>query len=402
MPKKKKEAVVDDRPDQLALLIKEATKKYGKGSIDYASKYNHGHLGRITTGILGLDIALGGGLPVGRVSMFYGQEETSKTTCFLRAAGRAQRMCSRCWTPAFPIWTPDYKETKPRCVCGDYRKTMIAWLDVEGVWDNLWSERFMRVDDTLLLSQPETGEQASDVADGLLRSGAVDIIVLDSVAMMTPVEEINKSASESTVGAQARLLGNYFRKLTMGLNSLMARDGRKPSVWLTNQIRYKVGVMFGNPETKPGGQAQKFAASTVTRFTAAKKQVDKETKQCTSRIYKYKGEKNKTSVVKMEEGEYKLVLADTEVKKTGQILDEPYALKLGAAMGLAEVGRAYAAYNGAEYGGHSLLERHWMLNPAEYEDYKAKLMILLQEEGGLFVRKAGEVMDVSEDATDSA
>lgn len=365
---------VDDRDEQLAAYFKQAEKNYGKGAVQFAIDHGHQNIHRITTGILPLDISLGGGLPVGRVSMFYGPKSSSKTTCFLRSAGRAQRMCSNCWTPAFPIWNVNTQGMTPKCECGDYRKVNIAWLDVEGVWDSAWSRRFMDVN-RIVFSAPETGEQACDIADSLLRSGTVDIIVIDSVAFMTPVAEIEKSAAEPTMGTQARLLGNMFRKLVSGTNAVSQRDGRRPTVWFTNQIRNKIGVMFGNPETVPGGYAQGFATSTETRMSPGKYEEDKETGIITGVVMKLRNEKNKTGVAKME-GEYKLVLHDTEVKKMGDVYDEDYALKMGQQTGLVELGRGRAStvWNGMEFDGRSLLERHWMLHRDQYEAFKFKLI----------------------------
>ena len=365
---------VDDRDEQLAAFFKQAEKNYGKGAVQFAVDHGHEEIPRVTTGILPLDISLGGGLPVGRVSMFYGPKSSSKTTCFLRSCGRAQRMCSNCWTAAFPIWKVDTSGLKPKCACGDYRKVNIAWLDVEGVWDVNWSRRFLDVN-RLVWSAPETGEQTCDIADTLLRSGTVDIIVIDSVAFMTPVAEIERSAADPTVGTQARLLGNMFRKLVSGTNSVSLRDGRRPTVWFTNQIRHKVGVMFGNPETVPGGYAQGFATSTETRMSPGKAHEDKETGIIQYVEMRIRNEKNKTAVAKME-GEYKLIMHDTQVKKMGDVQDEEYALKLGQQTGLVEVGRGRGntVWNGMEFDGKSLLERHWMLNRDDYEAYKTQLM----------------------------
>lgn len=378
MAKKTKEddkpRVSDDRDEQLSAYFKQAEKNYGKGAVQFAMDHGHENMPRITTGILPLDVSLGGGLPVGRVSMFYGPKSSSKTTCFLRSVGRAQRMCSSCWTPAFPIWKVDVSGLKPSCECGDYRKVNAAWLDVEGVWDSTWSRKFLDVN-RLVFSSPETGEQACDVADSLLRSGAVDIIVIDSVAFMTPVAEIERSSAEPTMGTQARLLGNMFRKLVSGTNAVSQRDGRRPTVWFTNQIRMKIGVMFGNPETVPGGFAQGFATSTETRMSPSKYHEDKETKIITNVDMKFRNEKNKTGVAKME-GEYKLVLHDTEVKKVGDVIDEDYAMKMGQQTGLIQLGRGRAStiWEGQEFDGKSLLERHWMTNRDEYEAFKLKLM----------------------------
>jgi recombination protein RecA len=192
---------------------------------------------------------------------------------------------------------------------------------------------------------------------------------------MTAIAEIERSSAEQTMGTQARLMGTMFRKVVSGTNAVNQRDGRRPTVWFTNQIRNKIGVMFGNPETVPGGYAQGFATSTETRMSASKYHEDKETKIITSVDMKFRNEKNKTSVAHME-GEYKLVLHDTEVKKVGDVIDEDYAMKMGAQCGLVEFGRGRAAtvWEGQEFDGRSLLERHWMTNRDEYEAFKLKLM----------------------------
>lgn len=375
---KKEEALatIEDRDAQLAALFKQASKNYGKGMVAFAKDFRYKDVNRITTGVLALDYTLGGGLPVGRVSMFYGPKSSSKTTAFLRAAGRAQRMCSSCWTPAFPLWTPRHGQTMPSCKCGEYRLTNVAWLDVEGVWDHKWSSRFLDTQD-LVLSQPETGEQACDIADTLLRSGAVNIIVIDSVAFMEPIAEIEKSASESTMGEQARLLGKMFRKLVCGINALATRDGRRPTVWFTNQIRHKVGVMFGSPETVPGGFAQGFATLTETRMSPGKYGKD-EVGRTSTVIMKLRNEKNKCGPAKME-GEYSLVLKDTEHKRVGEVDDEAYAWKLGQQVGLIAVGRGKAPTicEGFEYESKTHLLEHWMTEKQDYEDFKAKLLDVL-------------------------
>jgi len=341
--------------------------------VAFARDFRYKEVPRVSTGVLALDYTLGGGLPVGRISLFYGPKSSSKTTAFLRAAGRAQRMCSNCWTPAFPIWTPSHTQKNPSCVCGNYRMTNIAWLDVEGVWDHVWSSRFLNVDN-VVLSQPETGEQACDIADTLLRSGAVDIIVIDSVAFMIPIAELDKSASEATMGEQARLLGKMFRKLVGGINSLATRDGRRPTVWFTNQIRHKVGLVFGSPETVPGGFAQGFATSTETRMSPGKYEKD-ETGRTKCVTMKLRNEKNKCGPAKME-GEYILVLKDTEYKRVGEVADENYAAKLGQQAGLVMIGkgRAPTICDGFEYEGKADLIEHWMTNHVEYEAFKLKLL----------------------------
>ena len=377
MAKKKtddKPVVGENRTERIALFFKQAEKNYGKGSVGFAVDHGHGDIKRVTTGVLPLDVSLGGGLPVGRVSMFYGPKSSSKTTSFLRAAGRAQRMCSNCWSPAFPIWTPYYAKQKPACVCGDYRETAVAWLDVEGVWDDRWSDRFLDRK-TLIFTQPETGEQTCDIAHSLLDSGIADIIVIDSLAFMIPIAELEKSASEAVVGNQARLIGNLFRKVVSTTNKMGQDGGRRPTVWFTNQIRHKVGVMFGSPETVPGGFAQGFATSTETRMAPGKYK-DDEHGMPYAALMKIRNEKNKTAPAKME-AEYLLYIRDIESRKAGQIADEPYAIKIGRQLGLVNVskGSAGTTCEGETFGGISLLEKHWMDNPQAYEGFKAKLLM---------------------------
>lgn len=382
MPRKKKEgvekvdSVVDDRGEILKTLMKQAQKSYGKGAMGFASDFLYKDDHRITTGILSLDRALGGGLPVGRISMIYGPRSSSKTTTFLRSVGRSQRMCSRCWTQAFPLWTPHYDQLEPACACGEYRKTVAAWLDVEGVWDELWSKRFLNIEE-LILARPDAGEETVDIADSLLRSSAVDIICIDSIAFMTPLAEIERSAADKGMGEQARLVGSMMRKFVSGVNKISNQEGRRPTIWFTNQIRQKTGVVFGNPEVVSGGLAQGFATSTETRTSPRKYKMDEETGEPLSVDMRHKNEKNKTAPAKME-GEYTLILKDTEVKKMGDVKDEDYGIKIGSQLGLVEVGRGWAEYKGTKYDGKSVLERHWMTNPAEYEEFKAEVLDTLK------------------------
>lgn len=368
---------VDDRASRLAVFFKQAEKNYGKGSVGFAVDHGHGDIKRIATGILPLDVSLGGGLPVGRVSMFYGPKSSSKTTCFLRSAGRAQRMCSNCWTPAFPIWTPFYdRKMKPACRCGDYRQTNVAWLDVEGVWDEKWSDKFLDRQ-SLVFTQPETGEQTCDIAHALLSSDTVDVIVIDSVAFMIPVEDLEKSAADSSVGTQARLLGDMFRKLVATTNSLGQKSGRRPTVWFTNQIRHKVGVMFGSPETVPGGFAQGFATSTETRMAPVKAKFDEYSMPYAMGM-KFRNEKNKTAPAKME-GEYLLYTRDMDNRKAGEVDDLNFAMRVGQQVGLVEVGKGSSGTicDGEKYSAQGLLKKHWIENPDKYEEFKNKVFMQL-------------------------
>lgn len=369
--------MAEDRQAKIAALFQNVNKKYGKDTMVLAKDLKMHTAGRVSTGILALDYSLGGGLPTGRISMFYGHKSSGKTTTLLRTCGRAQKSCSNCWHPY------SIKEGKngPKRVCtneacGDYREAKIAWFDVEGAWDKAWSEKFVDLDEMLFI-QPEYGEQTVDVADSLLRSGAIDIIVIDSIAFMTPHGEIENSAEKASVGVQARMIGNAMRKFVSTLNEMGRSEGRRPTVWLTNQIRMKVGVMFGNPETVSGGLAAGFATSCEVRFSPGKASIDDETGKPISQEFKFKVEKNKLGPPKME-GEFTQVMSNTEVKKPGDIMDEAYAVTMADKIGVIEIGRGRCVYNGAEFdGGRSVLEKHLMLNPLEYEELKLKVLPVL-------------------------
>ena len=217
-----------DKMKALDLAMRQIEKDFGKGSImklgEASSKMN---IEVIPTGALSLDIALGvGGIPRGRVIEIYGPESSGKTTVALHMIAEAQKL-------------------------GGYA----AFIDAEHALDPEYARRLGVDVDNLLISQPDNGEQALEIADALVRSGAIDIIVIDSVAALVPRAEIEGEMGDSHVGLQARLMSQALRKLT----GLIAKS--KCATVFINQIREKVGVMFGNPETTTGGRALKFYAT---------------------------------------------------------------------------------------------------------------------------------------------
>jgi recombination protein RecA len=370
----------ESREDKLAELFRVTKKKYGSDAVIYAKDFRIKDIPRISTGILPLDYGLGGGVPVGRITAFWGYKSSSKTTTILRTIGNAQRMCSECWTEIKNL--PPKKEgaTPERsCVCGKNRKTIVSWIDVEGVWDNRWAARFCDRDE-LLFSQPDTAEQTIDLADAQLRSGAVDIIVIDSIAFMTSQQEIDKSADEMTVGVQARLVGQQMRKFVSGTNMISRTEGRRPTVIFTNQMRNKVGVMFGSPETQSGGLAHGFATSIEVRCkVSGKYQMDDETGKPLSVPLSFVVEKNKTAGAKME-GEYAMALCKTEVKNIGDIIDETWAIKMGEQTGLIDrASPSSLTWNGRNFHGVSSLAKHWAVDREDYALFKSQLMPVLLE-----------------------
>jgi recombination protein RecA len=216
-----------DRAKALDMALAQIDKQFGKGSIMRMGEQSFKGIETVPTGALALDIALGvGGLPRGRVVEIFGPESSGKSTLAMHVVAEAQRNGGVC-----------------------------AYIDAEHAMDPVYA-RSIGVDiDQLLISQPDTGEQALEIADMLVRSGALDVVVIDSVAALTPKAEIEGEMGDSHVGLQARLMSQALRKLTANLNKT-----NTIAVFI-NQLREKIGVMFGSPETTPGGRALKFYSS---------------------------------------------------------------------------------------------------------------------------------------------
>ncbi len=230
MAQEKKKTETPDIPDRqkaLELALAQIEKQFGKGSIMKLDMKTRLDVEAIPTGALSLDVALGvGGFPRGRVIEIFGPEASGKTTVALSAIGQVQR-----------------------------RKGVAAFIDAEHAFDSIYAKKMGLNLDDLLISQPDTGEQALEIAETLVRSNAVDLIVIDSVAALTPRAEIEGEMGDSHIGLQARLMSQALRKLTAAISK------SRTCVIFINQIRMKIGIMFGNPEVTPGGRALKFYAS---------------------------------------------------------------------------------------------------------------------------------------------
>lgn len=218
---------MSDRRQALEMALRQIEKQFGKGSIMKMGEAANVQVETVSSGSLGLDIALGvGGYPRGRIIEIYGPESSGKTTVALHAIAEVQKIGGQA-----------------------------AFIDAEHALDPVYAKRLGVNIDELLLSQPDTGEQALEIAEALVRSGAVDIIVIDSVAALVPKAEIEGEMGDSHVGLQARLMSQALRKLSGVISK------SKAIAIFINQVREKVGVMFGNPETTPGGRALKFYSS---------------------------------------------------------------------------------------------------------------------------------------------
>ena len=297
----------DNRKKALNAALSQIEKQFGKGAVmrmgDGSAVRN---VEAISTGSLGLDIALGiGGVPRGRVVEIYGPESSGKTTLTLQIIAEAQK-----------------------------KGGTAAFVDAEHALDPLYAEKLGVNVDELLVSQPDTGEQALEIVDMLVRSGAVDVVVIDSVAALTPKAEIEGEMGDSHVGLQARLMSQALRKLTANIKRSNC------VVVFINQIRMKIGVMFGNPETTTGGNALKFYSSVrldIRRIGAIKK--GEEVIGSETRV---KVVKNKVAPP-FRQAEFEILYGEG-ISRTGEIVD------LGVQQGLIEKSGAWYSYKGDRIG----------------------------------------------------
>lgn len=290
----------------LQAALGQIERQFGKGTVMRMGDREHVVMPSISTGSLGLDIALGiGGLPKGRVVEIYGPESSGKTTLTLQVIAEAQKKGGTC-----------------------------AFVDAEHALDPDYAEKLgVNVDD-LIVSQPDTGEQALEVTDMLVRSGAIDVLVVDSVAALTPRAEIEGEMGDHHVGLQARLMSQALRKLTSNIKQANCL------VIFINQIRMKIGVMFGNPETTTGGNALKFYSS--VRLDIRRIGAVKEGEEVVGNETRVKVVKNKVSPP-FKQCEFQILYGEG-INHLGEVVD------LGVKCGLIDKAGAWYAYNGTKIG----------------------------------------------------
>lgn len=352
--------------------IAKIQKKYGSTMLIKAADDRHQDMPRIPTGIFPLDYALGGGWPAGRVNTIYGPKSSSKTTTLLKTVAQAQRMCASCFT-----FNATSDGEVIGCKCGSYREMVCSFIDVEGTYEKGWAKHNGVDDSRLLYSKPDFAEQALDISEALIRSGDVDILILDSLAFLTPIKEIEESVEKETMGVQPRLIGKGVRKLNAALNTVKNEHGRYPTVFFTNQIRMKLGVMFGNPETTPGGMAPGFVSTTEVKVWPGKYAMDEATSGRPLHVdMNFRVEKNKSGPAKME-GHYRLILMDTEVKKVGDVYDEDQIVNLAQKYGLVEGAGPSWRCMGDQFAGKSLIEKKLLQDPTYKRKVADALMTIL-------------------------
>ncbi len=328
----------DSKLKALKLTLDKLDKTYGKGSVMRLGDQTIEKIESISSGSIGLDIALGiGGYPKGRVIEIYGPESSGKTTLTLHAIAECQKAGG-----------------------------IAAFIDAEHAFDRFYAEKLGVDLGELVISQPDNGEQALEIADNLIRSGAVDALVIDSVAALTPRSEIEGEMGDSKMGLHARLMSQALRKLTSSISKTNC------TVFFINQLREKIGVMFGNPETTTGGNALKFYAS--VRIDIRKSTQLKDTEGGVL------GNKTRVKIVKnkvappFKTAEFDIMYGEG-ISKTGEILD------LGVDLDIIEKSGSWFSYGGSKLGqGRDSVKSILKDNPELSEELEQKIFELINSD----------------------
>ncbi|WP_010521276.1 recombinase RecA [Aquimarina agarivorans] len=326
----------DDKLKALELTLAKLDKAYGKGAVMKMGDAAIVEVDTISTGSLGLDLALGvGGLPRGRVIEIFGPESSGKTTLTLHAIAEAQKAGG-----------------------------IAAFIDAEHAFDRFYAQKLGVDIENLVISQPDNGEQALEIADNLIRSGAIDIVVIDSVAALTPKSEIEGEMGDSKMGLHARLMSQALRKLTSTINKTNC------TVIFINQLREKIGVMFGNPETTTGGNALKFYASVrldIRRSTQIKNSNGE-----------VQGNKTRVKVVKnkvappFRTAEFDIMYGEG-VSKVGEIID------IGVDYEIVKKSGSWFSYMDSKLGqGRDAVKKLLLDNPELMEELEEKILAAIK------------------------
>ncbi len=320
----------------LKLTMDKIDKDFGKGSVMMMNEKTNMEIEVISTGSIGLDMALGiGGLPKGRVVEIYGPESSGKTTLAIHVIAEAQKKGGMC-----------------------------AFIDAEHAFDSVYAKKLGVDIDNLLISQPDYGEQALEIADRLILSGALDVVVIDSVAALVPKSELEGEMGDSKMGLQARLMSQALRKLTATIHKTNS------CCIFINQLREKIGVMFGNPETTTGGNALKFYAS--VRLDIRRMTQIKDGDEAIGNHVKVKVVKNKVAPP-FRLAEFDIIYGEG-ISKVGEIID------MGVELGIVQKSGSWFSYNSDKLGqGRESVKQLMLDNPEMASEIEAKIREKVKE-----------------------
>ena len=349
--------MVNENPEKkkaLEIAMGQIEKQFGKGSVMKLGDFQAMNIEAIPTGALGLDIALGiGGVPRGRIVEIYGPESSGKTTLALHVIAEAQKMNGEA-----------------------------AFIDAEHALDPVYAKHLGVDIDNLIVSQPDTGEQALEITEALIRSGALDVIVVDSVAALVPKAEIDGDMGDSHIGLQARLMSQALRKLAGAINK------SKTVLIFINQLREKVGIMFWNPETTTGGRALKYYAS--VRLDIRKIENIKQDGEVVGNRARVKVVKNKVAPP-FREAEFDIVYGKG-ISKEGNILD------IGVNLDIVEKSGSWFSYNGERIGqGRENVKNYLRENPEMMKEIEEKIRSKFSE---AFEKSLGDEEESEEDSNE--
>lgn len=358
------------RNSKLVSLKAKINSTYGKGTFVNANTVLD--IKRLSTGSIAFDRALGGGVPYGRITIFAGAESSGKTSNALRVAGLSQLLCANCYRVVndisysgegedaiaigkcncyneglfIPVQYPDenkdtYKARLESYKDNSYDEFRVVFLDVEGTYDSVWAQKIGVNNDRLLYIRPETAEQAINIYCELLETGEIDLFILDSLAAMIPSDELAKNAEDWQQGLQARLLGKLSRNIVSAATSVGKGFHRFPThIWI-NQVRQKIGVLFGDNTVLPGGLSQLFVSSIIVKMWSSKWQKDTRDKDLIAEFQSeystmvrqnFKCDKNKTAPAK-QTGSFDLCISG---ENAGKIDESKYFMAMAEKLGMVK------------------------------------------------------------------
>jgi RecA/RadA recombinase len=417
---------MDSRFARLGEFCSLVEKKFGRGSINMSAKDVCLDVLRIPSGSVVLDYALGGGIPRGRVTMFYGKKSSGKSTTALKVVANAQKVCRNCGRYVeteikstvieqggeerkvfyavgncdcykkglfFPVryknitvsgkieeeGIREYESRLERYEKNSYEEMIVGWIDTEGAYDQEWAKVLGIDNNRIMYYRPETAEEAIDVCDSWLRTGAIDLLVIDTLAYLTPQIEIEKSSLEWQQGIQARLINKFCRKVASAMSICARRWGRAPTMIWNNQVRMKIGSFGG--EVLPGGMGQTFSTSVEVKFWPGKVEVESiKAGNKGEEIYvplytevQFKVIKNKTAPVGIE-GFYRLILRDMETVRKGDISELDQIIRWSKYFGIISKEKNQWKYRNNTY--NKLLEIEELIRVNKKEERWLKNVLL--------------------------